>query len=237
MHVTAWSRSLTREQADALGVQFASSPLEIAKSSDAVSIHLAATSDTRYLINAGFLNAMTDDAILINTSRGDLVDTAALKEAIRAKRLRVGLDVFENEPKADVAEFSDIELAGIVTGTPHIGASTLQASEAIAAEVVQIIQEFRNTGRALNAVNLCARTPATHALVVRHYNRVGVLAGVLDSLRAEGINVEEMENTIFSGASAACCTLQLDRPPSNEVIATLSRLEHVIQVHLEARSN
>jgi D-3-phosphoglycerate dehydrogenase len=237
MHVTAWSRSLTREQADGLGVEFATSPLEVAKSSDAVSIHLAATPDTRYLVNTGFLAAMPVGAILINTSRGDLVETAALKEAIRTKQLRVGLDVFENEPKCDLAEFSDVELAGVITGTPHIGASTQQASEAIASEVVQIIHAFRNTGRPLNAVNMCARTPATHALVVRHYNRVGVLAGVLDSLRAEGINVEEMENTIFSGASAACCTLQLDRPPSQEVIATLSRQEHVIQVHLEARSN
>lgn len=237
MHVTAWSRSLTREQADKLGVHFATSPLEVAQRSDAVSIHLAATSDTRHLINAGFLAVMSDDAILINTSRGDLVDTAALKDAIRTKRLRVGLDVFEDEPEGDRAEFSDVELAGIVTGTPHIGASTHQASAAIAAEVVGIIQAFRNTGRPLNAVNLCARTPATHALVVRHFNRIGVLAGVLDSLRAEGINVEEMENTIFSGASAACCTLQLDRPPTHELVELLSRLDHVIQVHLEARSN
>lgn len=235
MKVLAWSRRLTREQADHLGVQFADSPLAVAKASDAVSIHLAAAPETRHLISTEFLATMPDESILVNTSRGDVVDTAALKEAIQSKGLRAGLDVFEDEPKGGTADFPDIDLADMVTGTPHIGASTDQASEAVADEVVQIINAFRQTGHPLNTVNMCARTPATHSLVVRHYNRVGVLAGVLDSLREEGVNVEEMENTIFAGASAACCTLQLDQPPSQHLIDDLSRLENVLQVHLEAR--
>src|SRR5690606_7322916 len=155
--------------------------------------HVASTPDTKHLVNAEFLAAMPDGAILINTSRGDLVDTAALKQAIESKGLRVGLDVFEGEPKGGVDAFNDVELAKLATCTPHIGASTDQASEAIADEVVRIVKAFRETGRPLNTVNLCAKTPATHALVVRHHNRVGVLAGVLDSLRSEGLNVEEME--------------------------------------------
>ena len=67
-------------------------------------------------------------------------------------------------------------------------------------------------------VNLCARSPATHRLVVRHLNRVGVLAAVLDGLREEGVNVEEMENTIFAGAEAACCSMLLDQPPSAKLL-------------------
>jgi D-3-phosphoglycerate dehydrogenase len=235
MKVIAWSRSLTPESAENNGVLFAESTLAVAKVSDAVSIHLAATGETRHLINTAFFEAMKDGAILINTSRGDLIDTAALKEAIRFKGLRVGLDVFEDEPGAGAAEFSDTDLTGIVTGTPHIGASTDQASEAIGTEVVRIINAFRETGHPPSVVNMCARSLATHSLVIRHYNRVGVLAGVMDSLREEGINVEEMENAIFDGASAACCTLQLDQAPSQDLIAKLSRLEHVLQVHLEAR--
>ena len=235
MKVIAWSRSLTPESAEHNGVLFAESTLAVAKASDAVSIHLAATGETRHLINTEFFEAMKDGAILINTSRGDLIDTAALKEAIRFKGLRVGLDVFEDEPGAGAAEFSDTDLTGIVTGTPHIGASTDQASEAIGTEVVRIINAFRETGHPPNVVNMCARSLATHSLVIRHYNRVGVLAGIMDSLREECINVEEMENTIFDGASAACCTLQLDQAPSQDLIDDLSRLEHVLQVHLEAR--
>jgi D-3-phosphoglycerate dehydrogenase len=71
--------------------------------------------------------------------------------------------------------------------------------------------------------------------VVRHYNRVGVLASILDLLREEGVNVEEMENTIFAGAQAACCTLQLDTPPSPKVLATLGRNDAILQVSLESR--
>ena len=83
---------------------------------------------------------------------------------------------------------------------------------------MRIIRLFRETGKPVNTVNMCARTPATHSLVVRHFNRVGVLASILDLLREEGINVEEMENTIFAGAKAACCTLQLDTPPSDAIV-------------------
>ncbi|MBT4864327.1 MAG: hydroxyacid dehydrogenase [Planctomycetaceae bacterium] len=235
MDVIAWSRSLTSECADTLGVQFAESPLAVAKACDAVSIHLATTAETRSLVDAEFLAAMPDGGIVVNSSRGELVDTAALKEAIRKKGLRVGLDVFEDEPGAGVAEFADTDLAGSVTCTPHIGASTQQASEAIAAEVVEIINTFRETGRPTNVVNVSARTSATHSLVIRHYNRVGVLAGVLDALRKADINVEEMDNAIFEGAGAACCTLQLDEAPSQNLIGNLSQLDHVLQVQLEPR--
>ena len=235
MNVIAFSRSLTPERADDLGVECMNSPTEVAANSDAVSIHLAAAPETQHLVDAKFLAAMRDGAILINTSRGDLIDTAALKDAIQSKSLRVGLDVYENEPGSGTADFSDTDLANIVTATPHIGASTDQASEAIASEVLRIINTFRETGRPPNAVNMCARTPATHSLVIRHYNRVGVLASVLDSLREEDINVEEMENTIFDGASAACCTLQLDQPPSKRLLDNLAKLGHILQVHLEAR--
>ncbi|MFQ5734237.1 MAG: hydroxyacid dehydrogenase, partial [Planctomycetaceae bacterium] len=107
---------------------------------------------------------------------------------------------------------------------------------AIASEVVRIVREFRRTGKPPNTVNLCERTPATHSLVVRHYNRVGVLAGVLDSLREEGVNVEEMENTIFDGAQAACCTLQLDALPTAETISRLQAGDDILQVTVEART-
>ena len=82
---------------------------------------------------------------------------------------------------------------------------------------------------------MCARSPATHSLVVRHFNRVGVLASVLDLLREEGVNVEETENTIFEGAKAACCTFQLDAPPSDSVLAQLRANEAILQVSLEIR--
>ena len=70
-----------------------------------------------------------------------------------------------------------------VYGTHHIGASTDQAQEAIAAETVRIIRCYADTGKVPNVVNLARRTPATHMLVVRHRDRPGVLAHVFDHLR------------------------------------------------------
>jgi D-3-phosphoglycerate dehydrogenase len=218
------------------GVGYAATPLALASASDAVSVHMASTPETKYTVNKKFLDAMKPGTILVNASRGTLVDTQALKTAIAEKGLRVGLDVFEGEPAGGEAEFADKELAALVSATPHIGASTDQAAEAIAGEVVRIVELFLKTGHPAGTVNLCMKSPATHRLVVRHYNRVGVLAAVLDGLRGEGINIAEMENTIFDGAKAACCSLQLDKPPSLQLVGKLRTDENILHVLLTACS-
>jgi D-3-phosphoglycerate dehydrogenase len=227
---------LNEEIAKEAGVGYAATPLALAAASDAVTVHMASTSDTKHTINKKFLDAMKPGTILINASRGNLVDTAALKAAIAEKNLRVGLDVFENEPAGGEAAFADKELAAKVTATPHVGASTDQAAEAIAREVVRIVEVFLKTGHPAGTVNLCVKSPATHRLVIRHYNRVGVLAAVLDGLREEGINIAEMENTIFDGAKAACCSLQLDKPPSLQLVGKLRADENILHIALTACS-
>jgi D-3-phosphoglycerate dehydrogenase len=232
MKVVVWSRSLTPEAAEAQGVGYTSSPKELAAVCDAVSIHLALTPETKHIVGPKFLDALRPGAILINTSRGPLVDTSALRAAIAAKGLRVGLDVFENEPVGAEADWTDKELASLVTCTPHIGASTDQATEAVADEVVRIVELFVRTGRPAGTVNLCDRSPAKFRLMIRHLNRVGVLAYVLHSLREEGINVEEMENTIFAGAKAACCSTLLDQRPSDTLVDGLRNNDNILQVTL-----
>jgi D-3-phosphoglycerate dehydrogenase len=222
MPVVAWSRSLTNEKATELGVEKMETPLDVARAADIVSVHVALNRDTRMLIGSDFFKAMREGAYLINTSRGDVVDQTALVEAIKSKGIRAGLDVFAIEPTSAVAEFTDpIAQEASVYGTHHIGASTDQAQEAIAAETVRIIQSFKETGQVPNVVNLAQRTPATHRLVVRHRDRPGVLAQVLDAIKAEQINVQEMENIVFESAEAAVARINLDKAPSP---ATLDRL-------------
>lgn len=222
MPVIAWSRSLTDEKAELLGVEKKDSPLDVARSADIVSVHVALKPDTRGLIGSDFFKAMKEGAYLINTSRGEVVDQSALVEAIHAQGIRAGLDVFGVEPTSAVAEFTDpIGKEAAVYGTHHIGASTDQAQEAIAAETVRIVKSFKETGQVPNVVNLAQRTPATHRLVVRHRDRPGVLAQVLEAIKAEQINVQEMENIVFEGAEAAVARINLDRAPSHE---TLDRL-------------
>jgi D-3-phosphoglycerate dehydrogenase len=233
MKVVAWSRSLTKEIAEQFDVTYIEDLETLAEQSDAVSIHVAYTKETHHLINESFLNSMKEGAILINTSRGEVVDTRALKKAIGTKKLRVGLDVFENEPASTEAEFSDNELAQIVTCTPHIGASTEQASEAIADEVVNIVKSFNQTGVPLNAVNIRARSSATEALVVRHFNRVGVLAGIMDKLRNNGINIEEMTNVIFETSRAACCTMLLDGEIPRTILNEIQKDNNIIEVSVK----
>ena len=106
-------------------------------------------------------------------------------------------------------------------GTHHIGASTDQAQEAIAAETVRIVKEFKETGKVPNVVNLARQTPATHRLVVRHLDRPGVLAAVLDAIKGEHINVQEMENIVFEGAEAAVARINLDNAPSRDMLNRL----------------
>ena len=219
LNVVAWSRSLTPEKAEELGVERKDSPLDVARAADIVSVHVALKPDTKLLINSEFFKAMKDGAYFIKTSRGEVVDQNALVEAIHAKGIRAGLDVFALEPTSGVAEFTDpIRHETIVYGTHHIGASTDQAQEAIAAETVRIVKAFKETGQVPNVVNLAARTPATHRLVVRHRDRPGVLAQVLDAIKAEQINVQEMENIVFEGAEAAVARINLDKAPSQTTL-------------------
>lgn len=219
MPVAAWSRSLTPERAEALGIRHRANPEEVAREADVVSVHLALNNETRGLLGAKFFSAMREGAYFINTARGELVDQAALAAALKERKLRVGLDVYANEPAGGTGPFSDaVGQDPSVYGTHHIGASTEQAQEAIAAETVRIIQTFKETGKVPNVVNLARRTPATHMLVVRHLDRPGVLAGILDALRAAEINVQEMENTVFEGAEAAVARINLDKAPAPDVL-------------------
>ncbi|HJU54108.1 MAG TPA: 3-phosphoglycerate dehydrogenase family protein [Pyrinomonadaceae bacterium] len=222
MKVVAWSRSLTAERAAALGVERLDTPQAVARVADVVSVHLALKPETRSLVGADVFNSMKEGAIFVNTARGEVVDQGALREVLKTGRIRAGLDVFAQEPTSATAEFTDeIVREENLYGTHHIGASTDQAQEAIAAETVRIVQTFKGTGKVPNVVNLAERTPATHTLVVRHQDRPGVLAQVLDAIRSANINVQEMENIIFEGSEAAVARINLEAAPPAE---TLERL-------------
>jgi D-3-phosphoglycerate dehydrogenase len=231
MNIVLWSRRFDGEnrpmheqEARDLGIEpalrtiridLAPTPGEVAARADVLSLHLALGPETKGLVNAALLDRLKPGAIVVNTARGDVVDYPALAAAVRAKGLRVGLDVFASEPAASTADFLDplIPLPGVY-GTHHIGASTEQAQEAIAAETVRIIRSYKETGKVPNVVNLATRTPATHMLVVRHRDRPGVLAHVFNYLRQDNLNVQETENIVFDGAQAAVARINLDGPPS-----------------------
>jgi D-3-phosphoglycerate dehydrogenase len=223
MRVVAWSPSLTPQRAVEDDVERAATLTDLAARSDVISVHVALTKETRGILGAAFFDAMRPGALFVNTSRGETVSSAALKAAISAKGIRAGLDVFDREPSGGTGAFEDEvgRMPGVV-GTHHVGASTEQAQNAIASEVVRIVAAYKATGDVPNAVNLCERSPARWLLTVRHRDRVGVLAHVFGALREAGINVQKTENVVFDGAEAASARIQLDSEPSRAALGRIA---------------
>jgi D-3-phosphoglycerate dehydrogenase / 2-oxoglutarate reductase len=247
MHLVIWSRRFADlpdldhvahglESTRDLHVTLAPSPGDVADVADILSVHLALSPDTRGLVGADILGRLTPGAMVINTARAEVVDYEALAAVVRDRGIRVGLDVYPDEPTTGTGTYTHpLLLEPGVYGTHHIGASTEQAQEAIAAETVRIVRSFKDTGRVPNVVNLARRTPATHMLVVRHRNRPGVLAHVFEHLSGSGINVLETENVIFEDAEAAVARINLDGKPSAPQLAAIeSGNEHILSVQLVA---
>ena len=232
MTVHAWSRSLDDARAKALGVERAPDLETLASRVDALSLHLPLKPETRGAISRAVLEKLRPGALLVNTARAEIVDQSALLELAREGRIRVGTDVHAGEPEGGRAEFrSDLATLPGVYGTHHIGASTEQAQDAIARETVRIVSTFMRGGLVPNCVNVAKKTPARAKLVVRHHDKVGVLANVLDAIREAGINAQAIENTVFEQATAACCTIELDEPPDRALLDRIrSRRDEVIFV-------
>jgi D-3-phosphoglycerate dehydrogenase len=247
LHVLIWSRRFAADSDADLTtygldpdsrsrVALASTPQALVEQSDIVSVHLALAAETKGLVGADLLGRMRRNAIFINTARAEVVDYDALESAVRARGLRVGLDVYRNEPSGGEVAYADplVQLPGVY-GTHHIGASTDQAQDAIARETVRIVCAFKDTGKVPNVVNLARRSPATHTLIVRHRDRPGVLAHVFDHLRGDAINVQETENVVFDGAQAAIARINLDNRPSEQLLSLIrSGNQDIISMQLIA---
>ncbi len=239
MTVHGFSRSLSVSRAEQLGVVRHDSLVDLARSVDVLTLHLAFTPRTDKIINREVLEALPDEAIFVNTARAELVDWDALEELIVKKHLRVGLDVLPEEPNVREADYDhEILRKGLVYAAPHIGASTDQAQNAIADETVRILQAFLRESEVPNVVNVCAASPARYQLVVRHVDRLGVLADVLGVIKRHGINIEEMENTVFDGAKAACAKVRVNSRPSDACLAEIRAVaDEVLHVDVVALPN
>jgi D-3-phosphoglycerate dehydrogenase len=219
----------TDKRIDRVGLHRHDSLESLVRSSDIVSLHVPACDDTRGMVDETFLGWMRPGAVLLNTSRGDVVDEAALLAALDEKELRAGLDVYADEPSGGKADWvSPLARHPRVVGTHHIGASTEQAQRAVADGVVEVIGAFA-AGQPVNCVNLAPRIGAV-SLTVRHLDRVGVLAHVLDTLSRARLNVEHMENRVFSGGEAAVASIDVGGQVGDDVLAEIEGLDDVLSV-------
>merc|ERR1711907_348696 len=139
---------------------------ELLASSDFVSFHLPATKETKGMINSSLLSKMKDDAVLINTSRGGLMDEMDILAKLDAcPNFWMGTDVFVAEPSSGKLGPFENTLAQHprVLGSHHIGASTLQSETAIGWEAVRVLEKLMNTGVVDNCVNMKAIEAAAAA--------------------------------------------------------------------------
>ena len=225
-------REATAEAMADLDFTFHPSLPALAEAVDILSFHVPATADTRHLVNAELLSHLRPGSFLINTSRADVVDEAALLTALNTGDLWAGLDVFEDEPGSGTGQMASALAAHPrVYGTHHIGASTAQAQAAVAEGTLEVIDAFA-AGQVLNCVNMAPRGPDTTSLTVRHADVVGVLAGILMAIRDAGINVENMSNQVFQGARAATATLDLKGTVTPELVQRLNDIPEVIHARV-----
>ncbi len=238
-----WGRSLSPARAREIGIGHAGSLEELASRSHVLTLHLALNERTRGIVSERVLSKLPRHAIFINTARADLVDNAGLLRTVRDRGLRVGIDVFESEPKGketfepkgfDIAASAD---GGFVYGTPHIAASTDQAQLAIATETVRVIRSFLLEGTVPNVVNVVNASTARFLLVIRMLDKVGTFANVLNVIKRHGINVEEIANTVFEGGAAACAKLHVASRPSEACLQEICAFGEVLHVDVVTLPN
>lgn len=147
MNIIAWSQNLTEARCAELQIQRASSLADLMSRSDAISIHVVLSDRTRHLVDKAALAAMKPDAMLVNTSRGPIVDTQALLEALRAAPGRqAALDVFPVEPlpSTDLVRDAALIAAGQLLLTPHIGYVTEASWRLFYQQTVEAIHAFQS---------------------------------------------------------------------------------------------
>jgi D-3-phosphoglycerate dehydrogenase len=245
LHVIGWSRSLSASRATDLGIGYAHSMDDLAAKSNILSVHLPVTERTRHIVNKRVLDLLPPRSIFLNLAREGLVDYAALRDAVKNRGLRVGLDVYPNEPRGEQKFDTDLfgvtsgepSTGGFIYGTPHIAASTDQAQLAIAGETVRVIRSFLLEGNVPNVVNVSTASVARFQLVIRMVDKVGTFANVLSVIKRHGINVEEVTNTVFEGAVASCAKLRLVSRPSEACLSEIRAFDEVLHVDMVTLPN
>jgi D-3-phosphoglycerate dehydrogenase len=235
MQVYAWSPNFEHTNDPSEEVELCNFPHEVSQHCEIVCVCSLPRSESLPVVERTFLEALPDGASLIHLGPPQAVDEAAVARAVREKGLRVAIDSFQGAPNMERAKFRSalLDLPRVI-GTPAIARVTRQARDSIAAEVVRIVRTFLVSGEALHCLNLLERSPATWQLVLRVRDQVGVMASILDAIRADGVNAEEITSRVFTGAKAAWCAISLDERPSKDALESIRKLPDVM--HLELRA-
>jgi D-3-phosphoglycerate dehydrogenase len=188
MRIVAHDPFISEQVAAAVGVELVSLD-ELFARADYLSLHMPATPQTRHLINASRLASSRRGIRIINTARGDLVDEAALADAIESGQVGgAAIDVFQKEPTVD----QRLQMLPQVIATPHIAASTREGQELVGVETVTALRDFLKDGIIRNAVNSPSVSPEEFSRLRPHLalaERLGTFIAQMNDHRASSVSV------------------------------------------------
>ena len=194
--------------------------------SDFITVHVPLTADTDKMFNAGTFAKMKDGAVLINNSRGELADTAAVLEAVESGKL-----------ERYITDFPSDELIGAknVICVPHLGASTPEAEDNCAEMAAKELVDYLENGNITHSVNFpdCSALRTSPARVcVLHENAEGAISAVTSVISAAGINIANLMDK--SKKDKAYMILDLDSAPSEKTVKEIEKLGCVIRARVFA---
>jgi D-3-phosphoglycerate dehydrogenase len=200
---------------------------------DVLSLHVPESLETRNMIGANELQWMRPESVLINASRGSVVDLDALAEALKENRIAgAAIDVFPHEPASNRDEFLS-PLRGIPNCilTPHVGGSTMEAQENIGIEVCEKLIKYSDNGSSFNSVNFPEVTlPAysgKHRLLHIHQNRPGVLSEINNVFSKSGINISSQY--LQTNNEVGYVVMDVDAEHSKEALNRLNEISGTIR--------
>jgi D-3-phosphoglycerate dehydrogenase / 2-oxoglutarate reductase len=203
------------------------------KAADIVSLHVDGDPANKGYFGEKDLAAMKEGAILLNLSRGFVVDVKALAKALKAGKLRgAAVDVFPKEPASNDEPFVS-ELQGIpnVILTPHVGGSTSEAQADIATYVPDKLVGYINTGNSFMSVNFphlqLPSQHSVHRLLHIHRNVPGILAQINNVLSAHGCNIEGQY--LKTNEKIGYVITDINKKYDTEVIKALRGIENTIK--------
>jgi len=209
---------------------------ELLDKSDAVSLHVDGRKENEKFIGRVEIEMMRKNAVILNLSRGDVIDIEALKDALENNKISgAAIDVFPQEPASNKEPFES-PLKGIKNTilTPHIGGSTQEAQVNIADYVPQVIMDFINTGSTSKSVNFPqVKLPileSAHRLMHIHHNKPGILAQIDRVLASHNINI--MGQYLKTNDEIGYVITDINKEYPKMVIKDLKKIEGTVRVRV-----
>ena len=206
---------------------------ELLAQSDVVSLHVPETQATQWMIGAAQIAAMKPGAVLINASRGTVVEIEPLADALRQKKLLgAAIDVFPVEPRSNKDVFES-PLRGLdnVILTPHVGGSTMEAQENIGIEVAEKLVKYSDNGTSTSSVNFpevaLPAHPGKHRLLHIHRNVPGVLSEINKVFGANNINIASQY--LQTNETIGYVVIDIDAAHSDMALARLAEVPGTIR--------